>query len=79
MLERGHLNILRAVEQQGSLDLGIEMWVDGKVTGKVEHNKGGAPHIGGVVTPGARVVFCVHGSASATAEGTYDLTVRDEP
>jgi hypothetical protein len=67
------------VEQQGALDLGIEMWVDGKSIGKVEHAKGSAGHIGGVVTPGARVVFCVHGSASATAEGTYDLSVRDEP
>lgn len=67
------------IEQQGALDLSLEMLVDGKSVGKVEHGKGGPPHVGSLVLAGSRVVFCVRGSSSATAEGTYDLLVRDEP
>jgi hypothetical protein len=71
--------ISATVDQQGALDLSMEMFVDGKSVGRMEHGKGGPPHVGSVVPAGSRVVFCVRGSSSATAEGTYDLLVRDQP
>jgi hypothetical protein len=71
-------SIEATIDSPSEVELAAELVVDGKVVAKAEHAKGAPEHVTGTVPAGARAIVRVRGvDASATAEGAYDVTIKD--
>jgi hypothetical protein len=68
-----------SIDTPAEVDLSAELLVDGKQVAKAEHpGKGVAEKLTGQVPPNAHAVIRVRAaSASATAEGAYDVAVQE--
>lgn len=65
-----------SIDTPNDLDLGIELFLDGKQTAKVDHpGKGAAEKLTAPLTAGARAVVCVRG-ADSPGDGGYDLVIN---
>jgi len=66
------------VDTPADVDLSAELFVDGKSIAKADHaGKGAAERVVGAVPAGAQAVVRVRGAESSTAEGAYDVVVRE--
>jgi hypothetical protein len=66
-----------SIDTPNDLDLGMELFVDGKLTAKVDHpGKGAAEKLTAPVPASAHAVVCVRG-ADSPGDGGYDLVVNE--
>jgi hypothetical protein len=66
-----------SIDTPNELDLGIDVWIDGKLAAKVDHpGKGAAEKLAATVPAGAHAVIRVRGSDSA-GDTTYELVVNE--
>jgi hypothetical protein len=66
------------VDTPAEVDLALEVLVDGKAIAKADHPaKGAAERVTAQIPPSARAVIRIKGSESSTAEGAYDVVVKE--
>jgi hypothetical protein len=66
-----------SIDTPSDLDLAIDLLVDGKQVGKVDHpGRGAAERLVGAVPAGGHAVIRVHG-ADAAGDGTYELVLAE--
>ena len=66
------------VDTPAEVDLALEVLVDGKAIARSDHPaKGAAERVTAQIPPSTRAVIRIKGSEGSTAEGAYDVVVKE--
>jgi hypothetical protein len=76
-LDEGGRTLEVSIDTPNDLDLGIDLFVDGKLVAKVDHpGKGAAEKLTAPLPASAHAVVCVRG-ADLPGDGSYDLVIHE--